>query len=222
MDKQWAVHCAPLSSSVSPGYSPPAGVKYNTFLSVLNYVYHGEVHVAQKELESFIALAGIVGVLGFTSATASPWVLPSPKPPYLMDIVVPVPPQYRASPQTLPAPQVLRYEYEWPDVTYDVADDKDQYDAVPTVSPGCSTSPPLHSSTREALSPHTHALCERPRDAVLPHEARPCDARRGVLDAASYDHHMKLLHTLEPAAYAHRVAGHDWEPAAAALHYTAL
>jgi hypothetical protein len=152
MDKQWAVHCAPLSSPASPGYSPPAGVKYNTLLSVLNYVYHGEVHVAREELETFIALAGIVGVPGFTSATASPWVLPSPKPPYLMDIVVPVPPQFPGCCCCVAQPGRPALPRD-PAVTNGAVDDEDQCNAVPTVGPGCATNPLLHGTTGEAPGP---------------------------------------------------------------------
>ena len=92
-----------LDVPVPPQYqaSPLKGVQYNDLLSVLNFVYHGEVHVAQKELKSFLTLAGKLGVIGFTPSItkpyqaitkpsypslasakpvgfASPWVLPSP------------------------------------------------------------------------------------------------------------------------------------------------
>ena len=63
-----------LDVPVPPQYqaSPLQGVKYNDLLSVLNFVYHGEVHVAQKELKSFLTLAGKLGVTGFTPATTKP------------------------------------------------------------------------------------------------------------------------------------------------------
>ena len=59
---------------VPPQYQapPPKGAKYNDLLSVLNFMYHGEVHVAQKELKSFLTLAGKLGVIGFTPAITKP------------------------------------------------------------------------------------------------------------------------------------------------------
>jgi hypothetical protein len=85
---------------VPPQYqaSPLRGVKYDDLLSVLNFMHHEEVHVAQEELQSFLTLAGKLGVTGFTPAvTELPYptlprpYLALPKPPYLMDMDVPVP-----------------------------------------------------------------------------------------------------------------------------------
>ena len=80
-----------LDVPVPPQYqaSPLKGVKYNDLLSVLTFMHHGEVRVAQKELKSFLTPAGKLGVAGFTPAIAKlpypaaacTWVLPSAKPP---------------------------------------------------------------------------------------------------------------------------------------------
>eukprot|EP00092_Neocalanus_flemingeri_P016564 GFUD01017924.1.p1 GENE.GFUD01017924.1~~GFUD01017924.1.p1 ORF type:complete len:343 (-),score=95.37 GFUD01017924.1:34-1062(-) len=42
------------------------GVKYADFVSVLNFMYHGEVNVAQEELNSFLAVAEDLKVKGLT------------------------------------------------------------------------------------------------------------------------------------------------------------
>jgi len=42
------------------------GVKYNDLQSVLNFMYHGEVNVAQEELNSFLAVAEELRVKGLT------------------------------------------------------------------------------------------------------------------------------------------------------------
>jgi len=42
------------------------GVKYEDILSVLNFMYHGEVNVAQEELNSFLAVAEDLQVKGLT------------------------------------------------------------------------------------------------------------------------------------------------------------
>jgi len=42
------------------------GVKYEDIVSVLNFMYHGEVNVAQEELNSFLAVAEDLQVKGLT------------------------------------------------------------------------------------------------------------------------------------------------------------
>merc|ERR1712002_703437 len=42
------------------------GVKYSDLQSVLNFMYHGEVNVAQEELNSFLAVAEELSVKGLT------------------------------------------------------------------------------------------------------------------------------------------------------------
>ena len=42
------------------------GVKYTDLQSVLNFMYHGEVNVAQEELNSFLAVAEVLKVKGLT------------------------------------------------------------------------------------------------------------------------------------------------------------
>jgi hypothetical protein len=88
---------SPRYSPTNPSYFPtsPSSLPKSTYL---NFMQHGGFHVAQKELKSFLTLAGKLGVTGFTPAiTELPYpTLPRPyptlpKPPYLMDIDVPVP-----------------------------------------------------------------------------------------------------------------------------------
>jgi len=47
------------------------GVKYSDLQSVLNFMYHGEVNVAQEELNSFLAVAEELRVKGLTQNTQS-------------------------------------------------------------------------------------------------------------------------------------------------------
>ena len=83
------------------------GVKYIDLVAVLNFMYHGEVNVAQEELNSFLAVAEDLKVKGLTqngsdksSSRSDP--IPTPKsrprePPERMD---PIPPKrHRPSPQ---------------------------------------------------------------------------------------------------------------------------
>jgi len=56
------------------------GVKYTDLQSVLNFMYHGEVNVAQEELNSFLAVAEDLQVKGLTQKNATEN-FSQPKPP---------------------------------------------------------------------------------------------------------------------------------------------
>merc|ERR1712096_314909 len=64
--------CSPLFRNIlrrNPHQHPllyPKGVKYTDLQSVLNFMYHGEVNVAQEELNSFLAVAEDLRVKGLT------------------------------------------------------------------------------------------------------------------------------------------------------------
>ena len=47
------------------------GVKYSDLLCVLNFMYHGEVNVAQEDLNSFLAVAEDLQVNGLTQGPSS-------------------------------------------------------------------------------------------------------------------------------------------------------
>ena len=47
------------------------GVNYANLVSVLNFMYHGEVNVAQEELNSFLAIAEDLQVKGLTQTNSS-------------------------------------------------------------------------------------------------------------------------------------------------------
>jgi hypothetical protein len=68
------------------------GVEFTDLQSVLNFMYHGEVNVAQEELNSFLAVAEDLQVKGLTQNTSnktarpeseqtSPSPIPKPRPP---------------------------------------------------------------------------------------------------------------------------------------------
>merc|ERR1712233_242821 len=61
------------------------GVKYTDIQSVLNFMYHGEVNVAQENLNSFLAVAEDLKVKGLTQNKSGPSArtketYPTPKP----------------------------------------------------------------------------------------------------------------------------------------------
>jgi hypothetical protein len=104
------------------------GVKYKELLSVLNFMYMGEVNVAQEELNSFLAVAEDLRVKGLTqnnssseSSAAKPKqeqpkaIIPRPRDPPERD---PAPPMKRPRP-VVPAPPTTAQSYQ----SYDQDDD---------------------------------------------------------------------------------------------------
>jgi len=83
------------------------GVKYIDLVAVLNFMYHGEVNVAQEELNSFLAVAEDLKVKGLTQngsdkSTSRSHPLPTPKPRHREppERIDPIPPKRpRPSPQ---------------------------------------------------------------------------------------------------------------------------
>ena len=68
--------CSPFFKSVlkkNPHQHPLLylkGVKYEDITSILNFIYHGEVNVAQEELNSFLSVAEDLQIKGLTQSTA--------------------------------------------------------------------------------------------------------------------------------------------------------
>jgi len=118
------------------------GVKYKELLSVLNFMYMGEVNVAQEELNSFLAVAEDLRVKGLTQNNSSsdnaaaaavskpkqepPKIIPRPRDPPERD---PVPPPKRPRP-TPPAP----VSAPAPAQSYQSYDDDDIQEVVPVKS----------------------------------------------------------------------------------------
>jgi len=100
------------------------GVKYTDLQSVLNFMYHGEVNVAQEELNSFLAVAEDLRVKGLTQNSSNN---PKPKetyrsPPPKSPVVPtrppdrdPLPPPKRPRPAPV-APPTQSYHHEDDDI----------------------------------------------------------------------------------------------------------
>ena len=84
------------------------GIKYEDVLAVLNFMYHGEVNIAQDELNSFLAVAEDLQVKGLTQNGGAPSSTPLPKRP-------PEPPRPQKQ-QIRPSPAPPRPPYEPPQV----------------------------------------------------------------------------------------------------------
>ena len=83
------------------------GVKYTDLLAVLNFMYHGEVNVAQEELNSFLAIAEDLKVKGLTQNKSEDMTsrqrqeLPTPKPRPRV-----IPEKLESTPKPKKSPQV--------------------------------------------------------------------------------------------------------------------
>lgn len=86
------------------------GIKYEDVLAVLNFMYHGEVNIAQDELNSFLAVAEELQVKGLTQNGGAPSSTPLPKRP-------PEPPRPQKQ-QIRPSPAPARPPYEPPQVCF--------------------------------------------------------------------------------------------------------
>merc|ERR1711934_861096 len=119
-DQQMQAHkvilsaCSPFFRSVlkkNPHAHPLLylkGVKYEDLVAVLNFMYHGEVNVAQEELNSFLAVAEELKVKGLTqNGPSSPGrrepVVTGPKRQIVTDPVPPPPPKRPRPPPPIAA-----------------------------------------------------------------------------------------------------------------------
>jgi len=83
------------------------GVKYQELVAVLNFMYHGEVNVAQEELNSFLAVAEELKVKGLTqngssSSKNSSSSAPIPSPSFQRPAPPPISPQASKRPRASP------------------------------------------------------------------------------------------------------------------------
>jgi len=83
------------------------GVEFSDLQSVLNFMYHGEVNVAQEELNSFLSVAEELQVKGLTQNISPSNSTPKPEPP---SNPVPRPRPPPRAPEAVPAPRRPRPE----------------------------------------------------------------------------------------------------------------
>jgi hypothetical protein len=100
--------CSPFFRSVlkqNPHQHPLLylkGVEFSDLQSVLNFMYHGEVNVAQEELNSFLSIAEELQVKGLTQNTDTSNTHPKPEPP---SAPVPRPRPPPREPEATPIPK---------------------------------------------------------------------------------------------------------------------
>jgi len=131
------------------------GVKYVDLVSVLNFMYHGEVNVAQEELNSFLAVAEDLKVKGLTQNNADSNVISKPEapkprlrdPPERLE-PAPPPKRPRPPPQQLPSRPITTSS------SYHSQDD-DIQEVVPVKSEPV-TQHPEPPSVNHSLAPMSH------------------------------------------------------------------
>jgi len=128
------------------------GVRYSDLTSVLNFMYHGEVNVAQEELNSFLAVAEDLKVKGLTqgnSETAPPprTELPKPRP---REITEPAPPK---RPRPGPSPQITTRPAPTPQQSYHQPDDDEIQEVAPIVKsePAAAAPEPSYAAAGQGV-----------------------------------------------------------------------
>jgi len=127
------------------------GVKYVDLMSVLNFMYHGEVNVAQDELNSFLAIAEDLKVKGLTQNKSheeprhkQEIQLPKPQPRAPPERIEPAPPPPKRQ-RPVPVPEPIMHI----PVAQAYAQDDDIQEVVPV-----KTEPVSHIQEEPAGDPH--------------------------------------------------------------------
>jgi len=137
------------------------GVEFTDLQAVLNFMYHGEVNVAQEELNSFLAVAEDLKVKGLTQNNSNDS-NPAPKPksePVISSIPRPRPPRDVEDP---PAPKRPRPIPPTPVQSYQ-QDDDDIQEVMPVVKqePQTIVADPL-PPTQQPMAAMTQAYQQQP------------------------------------------------------------
>jgi hypothetical protein len=74
------------------------GVRFSDLQSVLNFMYHGEVNVAQDELNSFLMVAEDLRIKGLTQNSSEPMRKENQSPPKSTSLKKPTPKSFRKDP----------------------------------------------------------------------------------------------------------------------------
>jgi len=143
------------------------GVKYKELLSVLNFMYMGEVNVAQEELNSFLAVAEDLRVKGLTQNNSSsdskpksePPKISRPPPPREPQERDPIPPpkRPRPTPPTISTPQPSFHHQE---------DDDDIQEVVPVKS---EPRDPMPQTMTTAMAPVVDNTSHYQAEQVVTH-----------------------------------------------------
>jgi len=133
------------------------GVKFTDLQSVLNFMYHGEVNVAQDELNSFLAVAEDLRVKGLTQNNASsskPKEAPYRPPPPKSPITRPPDREPPSIKRPRPAPS---QSYQQDDDIQEVVPVKSEPREHPIIPPTYSTpAPPTPDTQQQMVASEQH------------------------------------------------------------------
>merc|ERR1712106_1055979 len=143
------------------------GVKYADLVSVLNFMYHGEVNVAQEELNSFLAVAEDLKVKGLTQSSGDTKkqssFRPEPPKPRARD---PAPTSVRSEAVTVPPPPPKRPRPAPPSVSRPVPGSYIQED-IQEVVPVKSEPDPLPQESQQIHMARVEPVYEEVRTGVV-------------------------------------------------------
>jgi len=112
------------------------GVKYTDLQSVLNFMYHGEVNVAQEELNSFLAVAEDLRVKGLTQNQSGSQSNRKSNQPATPTTIAPQPKAHSRPPDRDPAPPPAKrpFQHTAPQSNFSHHVDDDIQEVVPVKS----------------------------------------------------------------------------------------
>ena len=109
------------------------GVKYTDLQSVLNFMYHGEVNVAQEELNSFLAVSEDLRVKGLTQNQSESQISSNRK---SLNPIIPQQqkPQSRGTDRDLPGKRQFQVQHSAPHPAFSQPEDNDIQEVIPIKS----------------------------------------------------------------------------------------
>jgi len=159
------------------------GVKYVDLVAVLNFMYHGEVNVAQEELNSFLAVAEDLKVKGLTQNNAEKNTHSRPEPPKLKPRDFPERTEPDPPPPKRPRPPPVAMQSFVSKPVTNFQPDDDIQEVIPVKSEPHSSLPPEIVQTSSIL-PHDHDLSQQVAD--YGDEGVVADPNSGLYGAEDY------------------------------------
>jgi len=146
------------------------GVKYVDLVSVLNFMYHGEVNVAQEELNSFLAVAEDLKVKGLTqnsethnrnNVRSDPPKQRARDPPIKQDSILPKKPRSQP-PQVSRAPPATTYQQEDDDIQEVISVKSEPIPAPPETQANPYTSTMVEQAYSDTTQQHQEGIIADP------------------------------------------------------------
>jgi hypothetical protein len=142
------------------------GVKYIDLVAVLNFMYHGEVNVAQEQLNDFLGIAEELKVKGLTQNQSQKGVKETPyRPPVIPSVAKKEPPD-RSEPEPRPTKRIRQEDntqVQKPYTTHPAQDDDDIQEVVAVKAEPLSSN--IHEGSSNTYGMNTVAV-EQPQEQL--------------------------------------------------------